>query len=165
VFRNYLITALRNLTQHKLYSFINIGGLALGLACAIFIILFIRDETSYDKWMPDSTQLYRLETTSHVPGRSAVDDARTPFPVPAAMREEIPEVAAATRLIREGITLTVGNRQFPEGVDVVDPNFLQVVRLPLVSGDPATVLMQPEFLDAGRAGGIQSCAAKKRTPD
>jgi putative ABC transport system permease protein len=130
MFRHYLITAARNIGRHKLYSFINIAGLALGLACAIFIILFIRDETSYDKWVPDSTRLYRLETTSHVPGRSAVDDARVPFPVPAAMQEEIPEVAAATRLIREAITLTVGNRQFLEGVDVVDPNFLQVVRLP-----------------------------------
>ena len=146
MFRHYLITAARNIVRHKLYSFINIAGLALGLACAIFVILFIRDETSYDKWVPDSTRLYRLETTSRVPGRSAVDDARVPFPVPAAMQEEIPEVATTTRLIREAMTLTVGDRQFLEGVDVVDPNFLQVVRLPLVSGDPATVFMQPESL-------------------
>ena len=146
MFRNYLITAARNIVRHKLYSFINIAGLALGLASAIFVILFIRDETSYDKWVPDSTRLYRLETTSRVPGRTAVDDARVPFPVSAAMQEEIPEVAATTRVIREGITVTVGGRQFPEGVDVVDANFLQVVRLPLVSGDPATVLMQPESL-------------------
>jgi putative ABC transport system permease protein len=146
MFRHYLTTALRNIVRHKLYSFINIAGLALGLACAIFVILFIRDETSYDKWVPDSTRLYRLETTSHVLGRSAVDDARVPFPVPAAMQEEIPEVAVATRLIREGITLTIGNRQFFEAVDVVDPNFLQIVRLPLVAGDPAMVLMQPESL-------------------
>lgn len=146
MFRHYLITAARNIVRHKLYSFINIAGLALGLVCAIFVILFIRDETSYDRWVPDSARLYRLETTSNVPGRSAVDDARVPFPVSAAMQEEIPEVAATTRLTREAITLTVADRQFLEGVDVVDPNFLQVVRLPLVSGDPATVLMQPESL-------------------
>ncbi len=146
LFRHYLVTALRNLAKHKLYSFINIAGLALGLACAIFVILFIRDETSYDKWVPDSARLYRLELTEHVPGRSAMDMVSVPFSVPAAMQEEIPEVAAATRLIREGITLTVGDRQFLEGVDVVDSNFLQVVRLPLVSGDPATVLTQPESL-------------------
>lgn len=146
MFRNYLTIALRNIAKHKLYSFINIAGLTLGLTCAIFIILFIRDETSYDKWVPDSTRLYRLELTSHVPGRSASDNASVPFPVAAAMREEIPEVAAATRLTREAMTLTVGNRHFLEGVDVVDPNFLQVVRLPMVSGDPATVLMRPESL-------------------
>lgn len=143
---HYFVVALRNLARHRLYSFINIAGLALGLACAIFVILFIRDETSYDKWVPDSGGLYRLEQTSHVPGRSPVDNATVPFLVPAAMQQEIPEVTAATRLRPEGITMTVGNRQFFEVVDVVDPDFLQVVRLPLVSGDPATVLMQPESL-------------------
>ncbi len=146
MFRHYLITAARNIFRHKLYSFINIAGLALGLACAIFVILFIRDETSYDKWVPDSTRLYKLETLTHVPGRPPTDSSSVPFPVPAAMKEEIPEVTAATRLIREYMTMTVVNRQFLQGVDVVDSNFLQVIRLPLVSGDPATVLARPESL-------------------
>ena len=61
MFRNYLVTALRNIVRHKLYSFINIAGLAVGLACVIFIILFIRDELSYDKWLPDSGNLYRVD--------------------------------------------------------------------------------------------------------
>ena len=69
------------------------------LVCAIFVILFIRDETSYDKWVPDSARLYRLELTSRVPGRPAMDNATVPFPVAAAMQEEIPEVAATTRLL------------------------------------------------------------------
>ena len=56
MFRNYLTIALRNLVRHKLYSFINIAGLAVGLACVIFIILFVRDELSYDKWVPDQRQ-------------------------------------------------------------------------------------------------------------
>ena len=54
MFRNYLIIALRNLVRHKLYSVINIAGLAVGLCCALFIILFIRDELSYDNWVPDT---------------------------------------------------------------------------------------------------------------
>ena len=143
---HYLVTASRNLVKHKLYSFINIVGLSVGLACAIFVILFIREETSYDKWVPNSSRLYRLVQTIHVPGQPAMDQASVPFPVPAAMKEGIPEVTAATRLRREGITMTVGDRQFLEAVDVVDPNFLQVIRLPLVSGDPTTVLAQPESL-------------------
>ena len=146
MFRNYLTIALRNIAKHKLYSFINIAGLALGLACVIFVILFIRDETSYDQWVPNSSRLYKLETLTHVPGRPPTDSAAVPFPVPGAMKDEIPEVTAATRLIREYMTMTVANRQFLQGVDVVDSNFLQVVRLPLVAGDPATVLMQPESL-------------------
>ena len=146
MFRHYLITAARNIVRHKFYSSINIAGLALGLACAIFVILFIRDETSYDKWVPGSTRLYKLEQTVHLPGNPVVNNATVPFALPAVMQEEIPEVTAATRLNREGMTITVGNRQFPEAVDVVDPNFLQVVRLPLVSGDPAAALAQPESL-------------------
>ena len=146
LFSHYCVTALRNLVKHRLYSFINIAGLALGLACAIFVILFIRDETSYDKWVPDSTRLYKLEQTVHLPGNPVVSNATVPFALPAVMQEEIPEVTAATRLTREGMTITVGNRQFPAAVDVVDPNFLQVVRLPLVSGDPAAALAQPESL-------------------
>ena len=57
---NYLLVALRNIVRHKLYSFINICGLAVGLACVILIALFIRDETSFDKWVPDSANLYRV---------------------------------------------------------------------------------------------------------
>ena len=69
MFHNYLVTALRNFTRYKLYSFINLVGLAVGLACAIFIILFIRDELSYDTWLPDTGNLYRMEMTYHLPGR------------------------------------------------------------------------------------------------
>jgi len=54
VFHNYIVTALRSIARHRLYSFINIAGLAVGLACMIFILLFIRDELSYDKWIPYS---------------------------------------------------------------------------------------------------------------
>src|SRR6185437_10666241 len=66
---NYLITALRNFTRHKLYSFINIAGLTVGLTCAIFIILFVRDQLSYDRWIPDTENLYRVELSFHLPGQ------------------------------------------------------------------------------------------------
>ncbi|HEY8253977.1 MAG TPA: ABC transporter permease, partial [Rhizomicrobium sp.] len=66
---HYLVTALRSVARHKLYSFINIAGLAVGLACTIFILLFVRDEVSYDKWIPGSENLYRVENTINEPGR------------------------------------------------------------------------------------------------
>ena len=72
MFRNYLIIALRNIVRHKLYSFINIAGLAVGLTCVILIALFVRDELSYDKWIPGSDKLYRVEVTYFPPGRPAV---------------------------------------------------------------------------------------------
>jgi putative ABC transport system permease protein len=144
MFRNYLTIAFRNITRHKLYSFINIAGLAVGLTSVIFVILFVRDELSYDKWIPGSDRLYRVELTFYPPGRSAIPLAQTSMPVPVAMRDNIPEVRAATRLAEENMAVTVGDRHFSERVTVVDPNFLQVIQLPLISGDPRTVLAHPE---------------------
>lgn len=146
MFRHYLMAAFRNFAKHRLYSFINITGLAVGLACAIFIVLFLRDEFSYDKWIPDSATLYRVEADDAIPGRELVKLAVVPFPMPRSMQERIPEVKAMTRLAREPMDVRVGDRQFSETVDVVDPNFFQVIKLPLVIGDPATVLAQPESI-------------------
>ena len=145
--RNYLIIALRNIVRHKLYAFINIAGLAVGLTCAILITLFVRDELSYDRWISGSENLWRVEVTYRVPGRSdPIITAQTTMPLPIAMHDQIPEVRNATRLAREGMTLTSGDRQFSENVGVVDPNFLQMIPLPLEEGDPLTVLAQPENL-------------------
>jgi putative ABC transport system permease protein len=146
MFRNYLTIALRNLVRNRLYSVINIAGLAVGLACVLFIILFARDELSYDKWIPGSANLYRVELTIHAPSRPPMAMAVIPFPMPAAMQAEIPEVTAMSRIWREPMTLTSGDRQFPETVMAVDPNFLQVIRLPLIEGDPAQVFRQPESI-------------------
>ncbi|HVW72679.1 MAG TPA: ABC transporter permease [Rhizomicrobium sp.] len=147
MFRNYLFIALRNIARHKLYSFINIAGLAVGLTCVILIALFVRDELSYDKWIAGSENLWRVEVTYHVPGRSdPVVTAQVAMPIPVAMRDQIPDVRGATRLEREWISLTSGERQFMETVGVVDPNFLRIIPLPLVSGDPHTVLAGPENL-------------------
>ena len=144
MFRNYLTIALRNIVRHKLYSFINIAGLAVGLTCVILIALFVRDEMSYDTWIPGGDRLYRVEVTFHPPGRPDQPVALAPVPMPAAMRDQIPEVRAATLLADEYMAITVNNRAFSERVAVVDPNFLNVIALPLVSGDPRTVLANPE---------------------
>lgn len=98
---NYLITALRNFTHHKLYSLINIAGLTVGLACAIFILLFLRDELSYDAWVPDSQNVYRVEVTFYPPGAAPISFFSVPFPVGPTMQAEIPEVTAQTHLVRK----------------------------------------------------------------
>ncbi len=146
MFRNYLVTALRNVTRHKLYSFINIAGLAVGLSCAIFIVLFLRDELSYDKWIPGTENVYRVESTFSFPGAPLLSMAGVPNPVTAAMKAQIPEVQAQTRLVPQRMTVKIGDRLFSERVMVVDPNFFQMIRLPLVEGDPSAVFAQPESL-------------------
>src|SRR5437868_15154451 len=116
MFRNYLIIALRNIVRHKLYSFINIAGLTVGLTCAIFIILFVRDQLSYDRWIPGTENLHRVEVTLNLPGKPPSLGARTPFAAAQAMLDQIPEVQARTRLARRSTTVLIGNRQFPENV-------------------------------------------------
>jgi len=146
MFRNYLTIALRNIVRHKLYSFINIAGLAVGLACVIFIVLYLRDEMSYDRWVQDSQDVYRVETTFSFPGGDPHFVNAVPFAVTVAMQAQIPEVVAQTHLIQEDMTAQVGGRQFPATIGVVDPNFLQVIKLPLVAGDPATALARPDSI-------------------
>jgi putative ABC transport system permease protein len=144
MFYNYFVTALRSIARHKLHSFINIAGLAVGLACAIFVLMFIRDELSYDKWVPGTQNLYRLEKTSHLQARDPLNISTLPFPILPAMREEIPDVAATTRIYYTFMTLFAGDRQFREHIASVDPNFFQVVKLPLMKGDPASLFRDPE---------------------
>ena len=143
MFRNYLVTALRNIARHRLYSFINIAGLAIALSCAILIILFVRDELSWDRWVPGSANLYRLSTTLNYPGRPAEHFAITPFPLLPAIKESVPEVLAVTHIIPEDVTVGVGRNQFYETVQVVDPGFFQVIKLPFSEGGSDGVFAQP----------------------
>src|SRR3982074_2997023 len=72
MFRNYLMAALRHLARNTLYAGINIGGLAVGFAAAILIGLFVRDEFSYDSFIPAHQHVYRVSSVRVVPGRSPI---------------------------------------------------------------------------------------------
>jgi putative ABC transport system permease protein len=151
MFGNYLVTALRNIARHRLYSLINIAGLAVGLVCAVFIILFIRDEISYDKWIPASENLYRIEHTLVVPGQAPMPSANSPYPVAVAMQQQIPEVTGVTHLTGQRLTALIGNRLFLDQFYVVDPNFFQIIKLPLVEGSPAAVFSQADSVVLSQA--------------
>jgi putative ABC transport system permease protein len=151
MFHNYLITALRNIARHKLYSVINIAGLAVGLACVILIALFVRDELSYDKWVPDSANLYQVTSTVTTPGGQAMNLAMISYPLASLMQDDLPEVTAMTRLAPAPITVNIGDRRFLQDINEVDSNFFQVIRFPLVSGDPVTVLSTPDSIVLSQA--------------
>ena len=142
--RHYLAMSMRSFFRHKLYSFINIVGLSVGLAVAILIGLYVRDQLSYDSWIPDTGNLYRLEVTFHNPGGAPFPLAMAPFPVVTAISGQIPQVKAVTHVMPEQMTVNVGDRQFRETITFVDPNFFRVIRLPLVEGARARVLSRPE---------------------
>ena len=143
MWRHYFSIAARGILQQRLYSLINIASLAVGLTCAIFVILFVRDELSYDRWIPDTQNLYRVELGVNVLGREQPPTAIIPYPMPVAMHQ-IPGVTATTRLVPQTMTIASGDRQFRQDVDVVDPGFFKIIRLPLLKGEPGSVFRQPE---------------------
>ncbi|HEX4273591.1 MAG TPA: ABC transporter permease, partial [Rhizomicrobium sp.] len=144
MFGNYLTTALRSIARHKLYSFINIAGLAVGLACVILVVLFIRDELSFDAWVPDSANLYRVEETFMLPGRPPLRTALADFPLAQMMKDNLPQITAITRVWPRSKTVTVAGRSFSQQIAEVDSGFFQVIRFPLVAGDPALALSRPD---------------------
>lgn len=151
MFWNYFTVALRNIARHKLYGFINIAGLTLGLTCMVFIALFIRDELSFDKWVPDSGNLYRIDVGAEPPGRPVDHFALAPFPLPTFMKDHLPEVQAQTHLWPMSMTVQVGDKQFLENINEADANFFSMMHLPLVAGDPAQVLQHPESMVISQA--------------
>src|ERR1700742_49900 len=95
---NYLLVALRNIVRQRLYIFINIAGLAVGLTCAVFIILFIRDEVSYDKWIAETNNLCRVEVTFTLAAQAPMPVSGSPYPVAVAMQRRIPKVTGIPHL-------------------------------------------------------------------
>src|SRR5580658_6154806 len=109
MFKNYLTSAIRSLRRHKLFSFINIFGLATGMACSILILLWVQDERSYDQFNVNAPQLYRL--TDELSGVKA---AVTPLPTAPALKQQIPAVKDFTRLLPRQFVVTIGTRKFDE---------------------------------------------------
>jgi AraC-like DNA-binding protein len=139
MFRNYLKIGWRNLVRNKAYTLINIGGLSVGMACTILILLWVQDELSYDKFNKSASQIYRL--TDDVAGTKA---AVSPLPVGPALKQQLPAIKDFTRLVALHSIVTVGDRKFDErNIYYADPNFLQVFDYPLLRGRKATVLSRP----------------------
>ncbi len=140
MFRNYLKIALRNILKHKGYSFINIVGLALGLACSILILLWVRDELSFDRFHQNSDTLYRVEEDQYYSGKVFHVNV-TPFPSAPVWRDEIPEIIDATRYSwSTGLLLRHGDKAFfEEEIRAVDASFFSMFSFPLIRGEASRV--------------------------
>ena len=141
--RNYVKIAFRNLLRHKAFSFINIGGLAIGMACSILILLWVQDELSFDRFHEHVERTYRLTASlSELDVHAAVSSA----PMAAALIEKMPEIEKIVRVSwQRSDLLQVDDRMFEEKrIIYADSNFLQFFTFPLVEGDPETALQHPE---------------------
>jgi putative ABC transport system permease protein len=142
--KNYLKVAFRNIRRHKGFSFINIAGLAIGLACCLLITIWVLDELSYDKFHENAANLCRVEEDQHYSGRIFYVYV-TPYPLGPALKAEIPEIIDATRVVwTGGVLFKYGeNTFFEDGGRAVDPSFLKMFTYPLVKGDKTTALDSP----------------------
>ncbi len=139
--RNYIKIAFRNIIRHKAYSFLNISGLAIGMACSIFILLWVQNELSYDRFHENASDLYRL-TCSVEDFKAAV----SPAGLAEGVQEAIPEVQATVRMSTTKSRLfEANNNKFEEkSVYYADSNFLQVFSFSLVKGNPKIAMTRPD---------------------
>jgi putative ABC transport system permease protein len=140
MFKNYFLTALRNIFRHKLYSLINIGGLAIGLAACILIFLFVRDELSFDGFLPDTEDTYLLRLTIHTPGYDAYTVYFTPAVMKPFIEQEFSEIEEMAKATPVGMNVRQGADLFAENLMAVDANFNRVLAYPVIEGDLDRVL-------------------------
>jgi putative ABC transport system permease protein len=143
--RNYLLTAWRNLLHNRVYSLINIAGLSLGLTSVMLIVLYVKDEVSYDRFHRNVENIYRVATGSDNPmfaGRRSM--GITGFLQGPRFTAKVPGIETFVRVGKGQADV-----QTKDGVETInfiyaDSNFFSVFSFPLSSGDPKTALATPD---------------------
>src|SRR5690348_12192625 len=97
MFRNYILTALRSFRRQRSYSLINLSGLAIGLACSIFIFLWVMDEVTYNGFHKDADRIFQVMENQTYSGGKIFTFAATPGKLSEALKEEIPEIEYSAR--------------------------------------------------------------------
>ncbi len=134
--KNYLKIAYRNLNKNKVFSAINIFGLAIGFACCLLIFLFIRHELSFDKFHVNADKIYRLTSIGKGPDDKHL--AVTPSPWAPNMQKEFPEIKESVRLLKSGRTLVntpSKEKYFENDIILSDSTFFNVFSFRLIKGD------------------------------
>ncbi len=144
--KNYITVILRVIQKHRGYSFINIIGLAIGIASCILILFFVQSELNYDRFHENALNIYRVPLRFNV-GTNHFDCALAPSPLAQAMVNDFPEVKASTRMYKQFRTGNVYVRykdiQFMEEQFVwADPTIFDVFTIPFIKGDKKTVLKE-----------------------
>ena len=147
--KNYLKVALRNLRKHKGYAFINILGLAAGIAASVLIFLYISNEMSFDRFHEKANRTYRITADWSNKGDSRIHQLGTPFILAQTIRDKYPQVEAVTQLSGPlgDVILRYQNIAFKEtDVFCAEPSIFEVFSFPLLKGDPETSLKDPNTL-------------------
>jgi putative ABC transport system permease protein len=142
--RNFIKIAFRNIIKQKLFSFINILGLSIGLAASLFVLLYVNDELSYDQFHTDIGKMYRMDLVGRISGQELQTTNSSP-PLGPAMVNEIPEIKSFVRLqnMNEIIVRNESETFIENEVLQADSNFFSFFDFALLEGNKSTVLTEP----------------------
>lgn len=142
--KSYLKTAIRHFSRQKGYTFINMFGLTVGLACCIVIFLYVSDEMSYDKYHTDLDHIYRVVSHVESPTYNAAS-AQTCAPVAQVLRDNFPQVEKVARVFRVNAGLMEkGDKKYYEDTRIFcDPELFQILTIPFLQGDSQTAFDRP----------------------
>jgi putative ABC transport system permease protein len=147
MFKNYFKIASRNIIRRKIYSAINISGLALGLACCIWISLYVMNEVTYDTFHSNVNSIYRIKKINYEPDGSVRNQD---WHFPPVMREQLseyfPEMELHTRYNTAYGVVSYKNKKFREYIGMADAPFFQIFSFPLISGNPQTALTRDDAI-------------------
>ena len=143
---NYIRTALRNFRRHKGYSAINIIGLAVGLACSFFILLWTQDEMNVDQFLPEGNQAYRVMRHTVFGGKRGTGSA-IPKPLVDVLDEEYPEITHTVLMSwKSEMVLTLDDQASRANGRYFGEDFFKVFHYSVCCGDPETALQDPESI-------------------
>lgn len=146
MFRYYLILSLRHIRKNKVFSVINIAGLAIGMACFILIALHVKFELSFDRFHQDSERIYRIDSIFGSSKAGPDIFNTTPAPLAGVLKSGHPGIEDAVRLRKESRPMLVQGGEHAtveERFFYADPGFLTMFAFPLISGNPGTALDEP----------------------
>ncbi len=138
----FLRIFMRNLLVYKNFNFINLIGLSVGITLCMLILVYIRFETSFDRFNPDASRVYRIVSKNTQDGTHS---ANTPVALSTVLKKDFPEIDGMVTLMRISDDIHVDDERFKE-VDgaVVEKEFFTLFRLPLLSGNPSKIFQHPD---------------------
>ncbi len=144
MFRNFLITAIRNLMRHKSFALINLLGLAVGLAATIIIFLFINHELSYDRFHDNFDRIYRVNNLLEMSGDHSLRAPVTDGTMPPMLSDAVPGIEAVTRVDYTSVEIRDGENRF-RGISrlIVDEDFLNIFSFRIIDGNAINPLSEP----------------------
>jgi len=146
MFSNYLKIALRNLKKFKGYSFINISGLAIGMACCILIFMWVQDELSFNSYHKKADNIYRVEQ-DFIYSDGTFHIYVTPYPSAPVFKDKIPEIIDACRTDQVEILLSYNDKAFYETEVVgIDQTYFEMFNSEFIKGNQSTALIQPHSI-------------------